>query len=239
MLKHIPSNERGQTSSDRAESQHSFSFGDYLNHKRMGYSVLQVLNEHQVKPDLNAQTETSENIEILTYVTQGVLLHADNMGNQKRDPAGDFQLLSCGNGVSHSIGNASKEETLSYLQMHLLPNQINIHPGYQQRTIAPSSNFQLVASHSPRDNAMFLNQDAEVYRFHLDMNRYFYLARAVDHHQAYIHVVSGELNLCDGTDTLSVGQGDGVMCSDIDRLEFIKTHTEIAEGLLFVLPGDY
>jgi redox-sensitive bicupin YhaK (pirin superfamily) len=91
----------------------------------------------------------------------------------------------------------------------------------------------------PRENAMFINQDAEIYRFTLDINRYFYLARAADHHKAYIHVVEGELDICDGTDTISISAGDGVMCSDIERLEFIKTSEQIAEGMLFVLPGYY
>ncbi|MBT8142833.1 MAG: hypothetical protein HKN88_08590 [Gammaproteobacteria bacterium] len=239
MLAILPGTERGQSDSDHHTSLHSFSFGTYLNHTRMGYSVLQALNAVSVKPGVSLGEKSHVNMEILTYVTQGELVHTDSLGTEQIVPAGDFQLMASGAGIEHSESNGSETEMLEFLEMWIIPNQINIRPGYQQRSIEPSSNFQLVASHMPRDEAMFLNQESEIYRFHLDQNRYFYLARAADHHKAYVHVIRGKLDLCDGDSTISISAGDGVMCSDITRLEFIKTDDAIAEGMLFVLPGFY
>ena len=91
----------------------------------------------------------------------------------------------------------------------------------------------------PGDDAMFLNQDAEVYRFTLDQNRYFYLSRAADSHKAYLHLIKGRLKVSDGTNTVEINAGDGLKCEDIQRLDFIKIDEEIAEGLILVLPGEF
>ena len=239
MLELHLASQRGETQTESLTSKHSFSHGEYLNHTRMGWSVLQTLNDNFVKPGSGFAESSHENMEILTYVIKGTLVHTDSLGNEQKVPEGAFQLMTSGTGISHTESNGSENDELEFIEMWIIPNQVNIRPGYQQRMIERSSNFQLVASTMPREDAMFLNQDGEVYRFNLDINRYFYLARAVDSHKAYVHIVKGELELCDGSDTLSIKAGDGVMCSDIERLEFIKTTDEVAEGLLFVLPGIY
>lgn len=239
MLDVFTSSQRGQTKTLVSTNLHSFAFEEYLNHTRMGFSVLTALNDVTVQASQSFGEKSHENMEILTYVLRGELVHTDSLGNEQRVSAGEFQLLAAGAGIKHTESNGSPEEELEFLEIWILPNQIDLRPGYQQRHIEPSSNFQLVASHMPQDNAMFLNQDAEIYRFNLDQNRYFYLARAADHHKAYVHVVSGKLDLSDGEKTVSIEAGDGVICSDITRLEFIQTDERIAEGMLLVLPGYY
>ena len=231
--------ERGVIKLDGLNSQCSFSHGDYINFERMDYSVLQALNDQKVQAGNEFGERTHDNMEILCYVTKGILVHSDSLGNERKVPAGDFQLLTAGAGIKHNEANGSEEESLHFIELWIIPNQMNLRPGYQQRSIEPSSNFQLVASHMPGADAMFLNQNAEIYRFTLDQNRYFYLSRAADSHKAYIHLLKGNLKIFDGENTVEIQPGDGVKCEDIQRLDFIKVDEEIAEGLLIVLPGEF
>jgi len=217
----------------------SFSHAEYINFERMGYSVLQVLNEQKIQAGKGLGERVHDNMEILCYVTQGVLVHTDDLGNERIVPTGDFQLMTAGAGLKHTESNGSLDDELHYIELRIIPNQLNLRPGYQQRSIEPSSNFQLVASHMPGADAMFLNQNAEVYRFTLDQNRYFYLSRTADSHKAYLHLINGQIKLSDGENTVLLEAGDGVKCEDIDRLEFIKIDEQVAEGLLVVLPGEF
>lgn len=230
---------RGKTKGNGLDSLCSFSHGDYVDFERMGYSVLQTLNEQKVQAGNGFGERTHDNMEILCYVTKGILVHSDSLGNERIVPAGDFLLLTAGAGIKHSEANGSQDEDLHFIEMWIIPNQMDLRPGYQQRSIEPSSNFQLVASYVAGADAMFMNQNAEVYRFTLDQNRYFYLSRAADSHKAYLHLLKGRLKISDGADSVEIQAGDGLKCEDIQRLEFIKLDEEIAEGLLMVLPGEF
>jgi redox-sensitive bicupin YhaK (pirin superfamily) len=46
-------------------------------------------------------------MEIITYVLEGDIEHKDNQGNSRILPAGAFQLMSAGSGITHSENNAS------------------------------------------------------------------------------------------------------------------------------------
>lgn len=231
--------DRGLKNSKGLITHCSFSDGDYVNFERMGYSVLQSLNDRKVRAGCDLGERTDDNMEILCYVTQGVLVHSDSLGKERLVPAGDFQLLTAGAGIKHNEANGSPDEDLHFIELSIIPNQMNLRPGYQQRSIEPSSNFQLVASHVPGADAMFMNQNAEIYRFTLDQNRYFYLSRAADSHKAYLHMLHGKIKVTDGTDSVEIQAGDGLKCEDIERLEFVKIDEQVAEGLLIVLPGEF
>ncbi len=239
MLEVYLAKERGVKTGKGYITHCSFSHGEYVNFERMGYSVLQSLNEQKVQTGKNLGERTDDNMEILCYVTKGILVHSDSLGNERLVPAGDFQILTAGAGIKHNEANGSQDEDLHFIELSIIPNQMNLRPGYQQRKIEPSSNFQLVASHLPGSDAMFMNQNAEVYRFTLDQNRYFYLSRAADSHKAYLHILSGRIKISDGIDSVELEAGDGLKCEDIQRLEFIKVDEEISEGLLIVLPSEF
>jgi redox-sensitive bicupin YhaK (pirin superfamily) len=168
-------------------------------------------------------------MEIISYVKKGVIEHKDSMGNVERLPAGEFQLMSAGSGVTHSEYNPSSTDPLEFLQIWIIPDVRGIEPGYQQKRFAPRPGLQLIASPHARDGSLRLHQDASLYQLWLAARESASHALAAGR-RVYLHVVAGEI-LVNGE---RLGEGDGATISAVDTINF---EAEAAsEALLFDLP---
>ena len=98
--------ERGAAQFDWLKSRHTFSFGNYYDPKHMGYSALRVINDDEVIPGAGFPTHGHRDMEIISYVLEGEIAHRDSEGNIATLPAGEFQLMSAGSGITHSELNA-------------------------------------------------------------------------------------------------------------------------------------
>jgi redox-sensitive bicupin YhaK (pirin superfamily) len=103
-------------------------------------------------------------MEILSYVLEGEIEHRDSMGNIKRIPAGDFQIMSAGTGVMHSEYNASETEPVHFLQIWLMPNTLGVEPRYDQRAFARSPGGTAIL-HPTAEGAMPVYSDARLWRY--------------------------------------------------------------------------
>jgi redox-sensitive bicupin YhaK (pirin superfamily) len=90
----------------------SFSFASYYDPDHMGVSALRVINEDKVTSGNGFGTHSHTDMEIISYVKKGSIEHKDSMGNVGRPPAGKFQLMSAGPGVTHSEYDPSLTEPL-------------------------------------------------------------------------------------------------------------------------------
>ncbi len=159
------SNDRGHTKLSWLDSRHTFSFGDYYDPKRMGFSHLRVINEDRVVPGAGFPTHSHRDMEIITYVLEGALAHKDSTGASSGIRVGDVQRMSAGTGISHSEYNASQTEPVHFLQIWIMPNETGLKPGYEQRSFdleKSSGSWVLVAAQDARDGAVKVHQDAEL-----------------------------------------------------------------------------
>ncbi len=223
------SDERGPADHGWLQSRHTFSFAGYYDPRHMGVSALRVINDDKVAPGAGFATHSHQDMEIISYVKRGTIAHKDSMGNVEELPAGEFQLMTAGTGVTHSEYNPSPDEALEFLQIWIQPNQLGIEPGYQQKRFAAESGLQLIASPDARDGSLLLHQDASLYQLLLQTGE------SAAHElgtgrTVYVHVVSGSITL--NGEVLT--DGDGATVRDVERIDF-SAH-EASEALVFDLP---
>ena len=223
------SEDRGPANHGWLQSRHTFSFAGYNDPRYMGVSALRVINDDKVIPGRGFSSHSHQDMEIITYVKKGTIEHKDSMGNIEKLPAGEFQLMSAGTGVTHSEYNPSISEGLEFLQVWIQPNVYGIAPGYQQKRFDDVEGLQLVASPDARDGSLLIHQDASLYRLRLDEGGSAAYPLEPGRNM-YIHVVSGDITI-DGTD---LHEGDGATVTDTPVIGFDAKRA--TEALVFDLP---
>ena len=229
MIQIRPSDERGPSDHGWLQSRHTFSFAGYYDPRHMGVSALRVINDDKVAPGAGFAPHSHRDMEIISYVKRGAIEHRDSMGNTERLPAGEFQLMSAGTGITHSEYNPSDREPLEFLQIWIQPNVRGIEPGYQQKKFAEVSGLQLIASPDARAGSLLLHQDASLYQLRLAAEDNASLEIG-ERRSLYVHVVSGRL----AVDGRSLGEGDGATVGGLRNVAF-EGESE-AEALVFDLP---
>ena len=92
-------------------------------------------NDDVIRPDTGFQTHPHRDMEIVTWVLSGELEHKDSTGNHGIIYPGLAQRMSAGTGILHSEINPSKTKDVRLVQMWVLPDTTNLHPGYEQKDI--------------------------------------------------------------------------------------------------------
>lgn len=158
--------ERGRTSLSWLEGKHSFSFGRYVDRAHMGFRSLRVINDDVVAPGGGFGKHPHEEMEILTFVIEGALEHADSTGGGAVIHPGDVQRMSAGTGIEHSEFNASKTDPVRLLQVWIKPGQRGVEPGYEQISagdIERDGRLALVATPGGGAGAVNIHADVRMY----------------------------------------------------------------------------
>ena len=126
---------RGNANHGWLNANHSFSFAQYYNPKRMNFGVLRVLNDDTIAPGKGFGTHPHDNMEIITIPLEGDLEHKDSMGNIGVINEGEIQVMSAGTGVFHSEYNKNLDKHINLLQLWVMPNAQNVAPRYDQKSV--------------------------------------------------------------------------------------------------------
>jgi quercetin 2,3-dioxygenase len=100
-----PFNTLGAANHGWLDAHHHFSFAEYHDPQRMHWGNLRVWNDDVIAPGTGFPQHPHRDMEIITYVREGAISHADNLGNKGRTEAGDVQVMSAGTGIAHSEYN--------------------------------------------------------------------------------------------------------------------------------------
>lgn len=233
MIKVRKSAERGAFKNNWLTSFHSFSFGEYYDPHWMGFRKLRVINEDVVQAGQGFATHAHRDMEIVTYVLNGVLEHKDSMGNVGQISAGDVQYMCAGSGVTHSEFNASNSELVHLLQIWILPNAAMLKPGYQQihfDEAAKTDRLQLVVNGTTQDGVIKINQDILWYASILTKDKAISYAMPTDKPYAYLHLINGKIALND----VELNSGDAAIIDHENLLELVGKSNK-SEFLLFVM----
>ncbi len=223
--------ERGHFNRGWLDTYHTFSFDRYYDPNHMGFRSLRVINEDRVQPGRGFPTHSHRDMEIITYILEGGLEHRDSMGNGSVIRPGDVQRMTAGMGVSHSEANPSPSEPVHLIQIWILPNQLGLEPGYEQKFFSEDQRRDqlcLVASDDGQYGSVTVHQDVALYASRLDNGSAVTHLLAPDRH-AWVQVAHGRVTVNGQT----LNQGDGAAISEEANLQIAGL--EGAEVLLFDL----
>jgi len=135
--------ERFATDISWLKSRHSFSFGRHHDPANTHHGLLLVNNDDVVHPGTGFETHPHRDMEIVTWVLQGSLVHQDSTGHSGVIYPGLAQRMSAGSGILHSEKNDSwrldggptHADPVHFVQMWVVPDEAGVTPGYEQLEI--------------------------------------------------------------------------------------------------------
>ena len=134
--------DRFATKIDWLDSKHSFSFGHHHDPGNTHHGLLLVNNDDVVDAGTGFDTHPHRDMEIVTWVLEGSLVHQDSTGHNGVIYPGLAQRMSAGRGIMHSekndswrIGGDVHRDPVHFVQMWVVPDESGIAPGYEQLEI--------------------------------------------------------------------------------------------------------
>ncbi|HWN35814.1 MAG TPA: pirin family protein [Pseudonocardia sp.] len=137
-----PGQDRQATKISWLDSKHSFSFGQHFDPDNTHHGLLLVNNDDIVVPGAGFETHPHRDMEIVTWVLRGSLVHQDSTGHSGVIYPGLAQRMSAGTGILHSekndswrLGGETHRDPVHFVQMWVVPDGAGATPGYEQLEI--------------------------------------------------------------------------------------------------------
>jgi redox-sensitive bicupin YhaK (pirin superfamily) len=194
----IKAKEHYKNEIDWLTTYHHFSFGEYYNPEKHDYGPLRVFNDDIIKAGTGFEFHQHKDMEIVTYVIDGVLRHRDNLGNDGVIEAGEIQRMTAGTGVFHSEHNASKTNPLRLLQMWVFPDKKGLHPSWEQKKYTQEDRknklLQVIGPMNSSSSELSIHQNVLFYISSLDSGK------KIEHslklgRKAYLFVIDGKISM--------------------------------------------
>lgn len=122
--------DRPATRHEGVVSRHCFSFGTHYDSANTSFGVLLASNHDVLQPGAGYATHPHRDLEIVTWVLSGTLLHRDSTGRAAELRAGQVQRMSAGSGLRHSE-HAGEAGPVDLVQMWVVPDRTGGPPGWE------------------------------------------------------------------------------------------------------------
>jgi redox-sensitive bicupin YhaK (pirin superfamily) len=230
--------ERFGTKISWLDSKHSFSFGSHYDPHNTHHGLLLVNNDDIVDPGTGFETHPHRDMEIVTWVLRGSLVHQDSTGHSGVIYPGLAQRMTAGTGILHSEKNDSwrlqgggeHADPVHFVQMWVVPDGHGATPGYEQLEISDElmrgSLVPVASGMAKHDGAAAIrigNRDAALYAARLQPGESVELPEA-----PYLHLfVAVGAVVLEGAGELSAGDAvrftatGGQRVSAIDGAEIL------------------
>jgi redox-sensitive bicupin YhaK (pirin superfamily) len=142
-------------------TRHSFSYGQHYDPANVGHAALVAHNDDLVQPGQGYDLHPHADLEIVTWVLSGSLVHADSEGHRHVVGPGQVQRLSAGTGVRHSERNdaSGAVEPTRFVQMWVLPDESGLPPSYALASVEPSGLTPLASGITGLDAGVRIHTD--------------------------------------------------------------------------------
>jgi redox-sensitive bicupin YhaK (pirin superfamily) len=111
-------------------SRHSFSFGDHYDPENVGFGPMVCHDDHLLRGGAGFPDHPHRDLEIVTWVLSGAVVHTASVGPPTTVGAGQVQVLSAGSGISHSEIAEPGAGPTRFVQTWLRPDVSGAAPSY-------------------------------------------------------------------------------------------------------------
>jgi redox-sensitive bicupin YhaK (pirin superfamily) len=130
-----PGSARFSTETGDRTTRHSFAFGPHYDPTNLGFGPLLCHNDDLLAPGGGYPDHPHTDLEIVTWVLEGGLVHTDSTGTRTVVRPGTVQVLGAGSGIRHSeIGDGPTR----FLQAWVRPDE----PGLAPRQVLADAGLQ-------------------------------------------------------------------------------------------------
>jgi redox-sensitive bicupin YhaK (pirin superfamily) len=201
---------------DWLRAKHHFRVKSSGNPAHHSIRALIVWNDDEISPGCGFDMHEHRNVEIVTYVRQGVLGHRDTLGSEGAIQAGDVQTMSAGSGIRHAEYNLS-DVPLRLYQIWFIPRESGGQPRWHTKRFPKnerSGGFVALASGYAADKgALPIRADARLLGAALKAGEH--LTHEIDFScEAYLVVAAGRIEI----NGEPMGPLDGVAITELSRV---------------------
>ena len=217
MLSHRRWESLDRANLDWLRARYHFSVDAAGNPAHQALGPLIVWNDDEIAVGGGFPLHGHRDMEIVTYVRQGVLGHRDTLGSEGTIRAGDIQVMSAGRGIRHAEFNKGAEPLKVY-QIWMRPRESGGEPRWGTKSFPKrgrSGQFAVLASGYGEDgDALSIRANARLLGATLKAGEQLRQPlRALPH--AYLVVASGRIQI----DGEPMGPLDGVAISDAAAID--------------------
>jgi quercetin 2,3-dioxygenase len=191
-------------------SRHSFDTGIDPYGTDTHHGLLVVNNHDTIEAGTGFDTHPHRNLEIVTWVLNGSLVHKDSVGHSGVLYPDLAQRMSAGRGIWHSERNdrAAEGEFVELVQMWVVPDEAETTPGYEQLNLTPADldgKLAVIASGmSEHDNETAIHIRNRSAAFHVARLQPGQSIEVPDAPFVHVYLASGEV-LLEDAGTLEAG----------------------------------
>ncbi len=130
---------RSRSTSAGRVTRHSFSFGPHYDPANLGFGPLVCHNDDALDLAAGYPEHPHSELEIVTWVLEGALVHTDSTGVAHVVEAGRAQVLSAGSGIRHSEVADPSSGRCRFIQAWLTPATPGTEPSYVRGEAPPAT----------------------------------------------------------------------------------------------------
>lgn len=124
---------------------HSFSFGHHYDPDNLAFGPMRAFDDHHLSWGAGFDPHQHSQVELVTWVLHGTLVHSDDQGATTLLPAGSVQVQSAGTGIRHGEHADSSGPPTRFVQTWLVPDEVDLPPARFSARGMDSSTLRPVA----------------------------------------------------------------------------------------------
>jgi len=231
MLQLRPLETLGGANRDWLRAKHHFAVNGEGNPAHRPLGSLVVWNDDEIAPHSGFPMHAHRDLEIVTYVREGVLHHEDSLAGRSEIRARHVQAITAGRGVQHSEHNETNEY-LRIFQIWLLPRRRGLDPSWATKSVPDvqcGSRFVPIASGFSKDrDALWIEADARVLAATADQGQSLVYGLTAARH-GYLVPARGEVMVNDvhvrERDGIAITAEPAITVTALERTEIILVDT--------------